>query len=167
MRELSFQRWQAEVPELMRGRVPDSRAPSPGVWPSLVPSRLPMARFGVPRAAWRRFLRDRAVFVSYGRSRRYSGRVGGRRWQRYKWRAKFGIWVHFSPQAAGESGDWYARKLYVPGTRANQNHLKRYSHPSEAGLYWVKTVLSMPLALTVPSPGMILKIESLGTNEIK
>ena len=26
--------------------------------------------------------------------------------------AKFGIWVHFGPQAAGESGDWYARNLY-------------------------------------------------------
>ena len=23
--------------------------------------------------------------------------------------AKFGIWVHFGPQAAGKSGDWYAR----------------------------------------------------------
>lgn len=32
--------------------------------------------------------------------------------------AKFGIWVHFGPQAAGESGDWYARKMYVPGTTA-------------------------------------------------
>ena len=26
--------------------------------------------------------------------------------------AKFGIWVHFGPQAAGQSGDWYARNLY-------------------------------------------------------
>ena len=26
--------------------------------------------------------------------------------------AKFGIWVHFGPQSAGESGDWYARHLY-------------------------------------------------------
>ena len=26
--------------------------------------------------------------------------------------AKFGIWVHFGPQASGESGDWYARNLY-------------------------------------------------------
>jgi alpha-L-fucosidase len=26
--------------------------------------------------------------------------------------AKFGIWVHFWPQSAGESGDWYARNLY-------------------------------------------------------
>lgn len=47
--------------------------------------------------------------------------------------AKFGIWVHFGPQSAGESGDWYARKLYVEGTPAYENHLKRYGHPSEVG----------------------------------
>ena len=47
--------------------------------------------------------------------------------------AKFGIWVHFGPQSAGESGDWYARKLYVQGTQANKNHLKKYGHPSEVG----------------------------------
>lgn len=47
--------------------------------------------------------------------------------------AKFGIWVHFGPQAAGESGDWYARKLYTEGTLAYQNHLKRNGHPSEEG----------------------------------
>lgn len=46
--------------------------------------------------------------------------------------AKFGIWVHFGPQSAGESGDWYARNLYKPG-RAYDNHLKRYGHPSEVG----------------------------------
>ncbi len=34
--------------------------------------------------------------------------------------AKFGIWVHFGPQSAGESGDWYARRLYTPGTSAYQ-----------------------------------------------
>jgi hypothetical protein len=27
--------------------------------------------------------------------------------------AKFGIWVHFGPQASGMSGDWYARRMYV------------------------------------------------------
>jgi alpha-L-fucosidase len=32
--------------------------------------------------------------------------------------AKFGIWVHFGPQAAGKSGDWYARNLYNPDTSA-------------------------------------------------
>lgn len=47
--------------------------------------------------------------------------------------AKFGIWVHFGPQAAGESGDWYARNLYKQGSLANKNHLEKYGHPSEAG----------------------------------
>jgi alpha-L-fucosidase len=47
--------------------------------------------------------------------------------------AKFGIWVHFGPQAAGESGDWYARKMYVPGTPAYNNHVKKYGPPSEFG----------------------------------
>jgi len=47
--------------------------------------------------------------------------------------AKFGIWVHFGPQAAGMSGDWYARKMYVPGTMAYNNHLKNQGHPSRVG----------------------------------
>jgi len=47
--------------------------------------------------------------------------------------AKFGIWVHFGPQAAGESGDWYARNLYKSDKIAYKNHLKRYGHPSEVG----------------------------------
>lgn len=47
--------------------------------------------------------------------------------------AKFGIWVHFGPQASGESGDWYARRMYVPGTTAYSNHLKKYGPPSEFG----------------------------------
>ena len=41
--------------------------------------------------------------------------------------------MHFGPQSAGESGDWYARKLYVQGTPAYENHLKRYGHPSKVG----------------------------------
>lgn len=47
--------------------------------------------------------------------------------------AKFGIWVHFGPQSAGESGDWYARNLYKEGHQAYKNHLKRFGHPSEIG----------------------------------
>jgi len=47
--------------------------------------------------------------------------------------AKFGIWVHFGPQAAGESGDWYARNLYKSDKLAYKNHLKKYGHPSEVG----------------------------------
>ncbi len=46
---------------------------------------------------------------------------------------KFGIWVHFGPQSAGESGDWYARHLYKPYHHAYRNHLERYGHPSEVG----------------------------------
>jgi alpha-L-fucosidase len=47
--------------------------------------------------------------------------------------AKFGIWVHFGPQSAGESGDWYARKMYQPGTLAYKNHLAKYGSPSVSG----------------------------------
>lgn len=47
--------------------------------------------------------------------------------------AKFGIWVHFGPQSAGESGDWYARKMYQPGTLAYKNHLAQYGSPSVSG----------------------------------
>ena len=49
--------------------------------------------------------------------------------------AKFGIWVHFGPQASGESGDWYARNLYKERENHNAytNHLKRFGHPSEVG----------------------------------
>ncbi|CAD0002397.1 alpha-L-fucosidase [Flavobacterium salmonis] len=47
--------------------------------------------------------------------------------------AKFGIWVHFGPQAAGESGDWYARNLYNTDKEAYKNHIKKYGHPSEVG----------------------------------
>ncbi len=45
--------------------------------------------------------------------------------------AKFGIWVHFGPQAAGQSGDWYARRMYQPGTTAYANHIRDFGHPSE------------------------------------
>ena len=47
--------------------------------------------------------------------------------------AKFGIWVHFGPQSAGESGDWFARKMYQPGTAAYRNHLRKYGPPSQSG----------------------------------
>ena len=40
--------------------------------------------------------------------------------------AKFGIWVHFGPQSAGESGDWYARNLYKEDHHAYKNHVNRY-----------------------------------------
>ena len=47
--------------------------------------------------------------------------------------AKFGIWVHFGPQSAGESGDWYARYLYKQDKIAYKNHLEKYGTHSEFG----------------------------------
>ncbi len=58
---------------------------------------------------------------------------GGEAWLR---QAKFGIWVHFGPQASGRSGDWYARRLYEqdgPNARYYSNHLADFGHPSVSG----------------------------------
>jgi alpha-L-fucosidase len=66
--------------------------------------------------------------------------------------AKFGIWVHFGPQAAGQSGDWYARRLYIEGKAAYTNHIRDFGHPSTVGYKdllrtWNPTALD-PAALT-------------------
>lgn len=72
--------------------------------------------------------------------------------------AKFGIWVHFGPQAAGQSGDWYARRMYVESqlnsyaTDSYANHIADYGHPSTQGYKdlirnWNPTQLN-PAALT-------------------
>ncbi|MCG6190049.1 alpha-L-fucosidase [Maribellus maritimus] len=50
--------------------------------------------------------------------------------------AKFGIWVHFGAQSAGQSGDWYAKRLYMQNGRFKnhyENHLRDFGHPSETG----------------------------------
>ena len=47
--------------------------------------------------------------------------------------AKFGIWIHFGPQAAGRSGDWYARHIYKPEHLARRNFAKTYGPPGEVG----------------------------------
>jgi len=50
------------------------------------------------------------------------------------WRdAKFGIFIHWGPQASGMSGDWYARNLYREETDGYKNHLVTFGHPSETG----------------------------------
>ncbi|MCL3781416.1 alpha-L-fucosidase [Prolixibacteraceae bacterium JC049] len=48
-------------------------------------------------------------------------------------KGRFGIWVHASPQDAGEIGDWYARNLYTQGHWQNKHHVKKFGHPSEFG----------------------------------
>jgi alpha-L-fucosidase len=46
---------------------------------------------------------------------------------------KFGIWVHYGPQAAGQSGDWYAQHMYQQGSTAYNNHLTGFGHPTVEG----------------------------------
>ncbi|HUJ43100.1 MAG TPA: alpha-L-fucosidase [Opitutaceae bacterium] len=47
--------------------------------------------------------------------------------------AKFGIWAHWGPQSSVEQGDWYARNMYLQGSRQNQYHVEHYGHPSKVG----------------------------------
>jgi len=47
--------------------------------------------------------------------------------------AKFGIWAHWGPQSAAEAGDWYARNLYMQGSRQYNYHVAHYGHPSKFG----------------------------------
>lgn len=47
--------------------------------------------------------------------------------------AKFGMWAHWSPQSVPEQGDWYARGMYIQGSRQYEYHVKTYGHPSIFG----------------------------------
>ena len=47
--------------------------------------------------------------------------------------AKFGIWACFGPQNVPEDGDWYARNMYVEGSKQNKFHIAHYGPPSEFG----------------------------------
>ncbi|UWZ85856.1 alpha-L-fucosidase [Occallatibacter riparius] len=58
-----------------------------------------------------------------------------REWQIPDWYrdAKFGIWAHWGPQSAIEYGDWYARNMYVQGSKQYEYHAKTYGHPTKVG----------------------------------
>jgi alpha-L-fucosidase len=47
--------------------------------------------------------------------------------------AKFGIWVHWSPQCVPEEGDWYARNMYMEGSPDYRFQNSQYGHPSQFG----------------------------------
>ena len=50
------------------------------------------------------------------------------------WReAKFGAWSHWDPQSMPEQGDWYARGMYMEGSRQYKYQLEHFGHPSEYG----------------------------------
>jgi alpha-L-fucosidase len=47
--------------------------------------------------------------------------------------AKFGLWAHWGAQCVPESGDWYAREMYIQGNEKYADHLARYGHPADTG----------------------------------
>ena len=47
--------------------------------------------------------------------------------------AKFGIWAHWGPQCVPETGDWYARNMYIEGSPQYEYHVQHYGHPSKVG----------------------------------
>jgi alpha-L-fucosidase len=47
--------------------------------------------------------------------------------------AKFGIWAVYGPQCQAEDGDWYARGMYLQGSRQNKFHVEHYGPPSKCG----------------------------------
>jgi len=47
--------------------------------------------------------------------------------------AKFGIWAHWGPQAVPRQGDWYARNMYIQGSKQYKYHVANYGHPSQFG----------------------------------
>ena len=46
---------------------------------------------------------------------------------------KFGIWAHWSPQCVPEDGDWYARNMYIQGSKQYKFQLEHYGPPSRFG----------------------------------
>jgi len=47
--------------------------------------------------------------------------------------AKFGIWSHWGPQAVPRQGDWYAKNMYLQGSREYKYHIANYGAPSKFG----------------------------------
>jgi len=47
--------------------------------------------------------------------------------------AKFGIWAHWGSQCEPEHGDWYARNMYLEGSRDYKFHVAEFGHPSKVG----------------------------------
>lgn len=47
--------------------------------------------------------------------------------------AKFGIWAHWSPQCEPEDGDWYARNMYMQGSKQYDYHVAHYGPQSKFG----------------------------------
>jgi hypothetical protein len=44
--------------------------------------------------------------------------------------AKFGIWTYWNPYTVPAQGDWYARNMYIEGSKHCKYHVANYGHPS-------------------------------------
>ena len=47
--------------------------------------------------------------------------------------AKFGIWLHYGPQANSQSGDWSAQHMYQPGAAAYNFHTNNFGYCATNG----------------------------------
>ncbi len=47
--------------------------------------------------------------------------------------AKFGIWSCWNAYTVPGQGDWYARNMYLEGSKAYNYHCETYGHPSQVG----------------------------------
>ena len=47
--------------------------------------------------------------------------------------AKFGIFAHWGPQCEPESGDWYARNMYIPNEWQFRRHQEKYGDQKKTG----------------------------------
>ena len=47
--------------------------------------------------------------------------------------AKFGVFTHWGPQCQPESGDWYARNMYIPNEWQFRRHLEKYGDQKKTG----------------------------------
>ncbi|MDR1221478.1 MAG: alpha-L-fucosidase [Tannerella sp.] len=47
--------------------------------------------------------------------------------------AKFGIYSHWNAYSVPAQGDWYARNMYIEGSKHYNYHVEHYGHPSKVG----------------------------------
>jgi alpha-L-fucosidase len=54
--------------------------------------------------------------------------------------AKLGLWAHWSAQCVPETGDWYARSMYMQGHPDYEHHVRTYGHPSVTGFMEIENL---------------------------
>ena len=57
--------------------------------------------------------------------------------------AKFGIWNHWSAQCVPEQGDWYARNMYIQGSRRTSSTSRPTATPPSSAS-WNSTICGRP-----------------------